>query len=118
MSCNIILIDCGHENDNYLQEIRRAAPIQMDDSGYTYAGDTVQGEYCIMQVIKNPFVSETSILYIRANNPAFLQKNLFTRQPILPTYASGYHPYWNNDALIFTSKGYYRIIEFGQEIIR
>jgi hypothetical protein len=106
VDCNTILIDSGQLNHPLLQEIRNAAPIQMDESGYTYRGETTEEKYCIMQIFGNPMNPGNSVLYIRANDPSYFQKNLFTRQPILPTYASGYHPYWNNDALIFTKNGY------------
>lgn len=112
VDCNIILIDSGQVNHPHLQEIRKTAPVQMDESGYIYRGKNAEEKYCIMQIFDNPMGPGSSILYIRANDPSYLQKNLFTRQPILPTYASGQHPYWNNDALIYTLKGYTHVFEF------
>lgn len=111
VDCNMILIDSGQVHHPILQEIRKVAPIQMDERGYTYRNKTIQERYCIMQIFKNPLSVENSVLYIRANDPSFLKKNLFTRQPVVPIYASGYHPYWNNDALIYTGKGYHCVVE-------
>lgn len=115
IDCNIILIDSGQVDHPILQDLRKAAPLQMDKEGYIYKGEKVQGKYCIMQIIEGIPSPATSVLYIRANDPSYLQKNLFTRQPILPIYASGRHPYWNNDALVFTSNGYLLISEFAEE---
>lgn len=113
---NIIIIDCGQDANALLEVIRKSAPIQMDESGYTYKGERVVGEYCIMQIFNSPQDSNHSILYVRTNNPSLLRKNILTRQPVFPIYASGYHEYWNNDAVIFFDKKYYRIFENGMDM--
>ena len=116
MNHNVILIDSREEHNDILQKIREAAPIWTDEKGYTYRGKNIQEKYCIMQIFKNPLNPVNSILYITSNDSALFKKNLFTRSPIISTYASGYHPYWNNDALLFTQCGFSRVYEFGMDI--
>ena len=45
-----------------------------------------------------------------------LNKNFFTRKLIIPTYASGYHPYLNNMALIMNDRQYSRVLNYGMSI--
>lgn len=69
-----------------------------------------------MQIMPNPHNPEYSVLYINTNNKELYCKNLFTRNLILPTYANGYHPYLNCEALIFSEGKYYSIYETNSEI--
>ena len=112
----IIFIDKHTEGNRYVDLIRRSAGIQTDPSGYEYRGTRYTGQYCIMQVMENPFAKDNSILYISCNCDKLFSHNLFTRKLILPSYTYGLHPYLNNDALIFDGKTYSRIIEFGMPI--
>ena len=45
-----------------------------------------------------------SVLLICANDRTLFRRNFFTRKVIIPTYANGYHKYWNADALIYNGK--------------
>lgn len=102
LGCSKIIIDCGEECENKeIRAIRSGAPIQLDNDGYIYKGERIEGKCCIMQIFADPNDPEHNILYIGTNELSLLKANLFTRYPTLPAYASGYHPFWNNDALIF-----------------
>ena len=71
------------------------------------------GDYVIMQIVENPCNSDMSVLYINTNNINLLSKHFFCRKMILPTYNNGFHPFLNNEALIFDGKRYLRILENG-----
>ncbi|HBT64477.1 MAG TPA: hypothetical protein DEB10_07450 [Ruminococcaceae bacterium] len=88
----------------------------MDKSGFIYKNKRFNNEYVVMQVIPNPHDMDQSILYINSNQPRLFRQNLFTRKTILPSYANGLHPYWNNEALIFMNNKYYGIYEWGMNM--
>lgn len=112
---NIVFIDnnCG---SNHSEQIKKLCKIKTDENGYSYKGYRYNGDYCIMQIIPNPKNEKHSVLYINTNNVNLFNRNLFTRKVIIPTYANGYNPFWNNDALIFDGKDYFRIFDYGMNI--
>lgn len=112
---NLIIIDHNTKSE-VLEKIRVLCPIKTDEKGYIYKRKRINGQYCIMQIIKHPYFNEKSILYLNTNNTELLKRNLITRKIIIPSYANGYHPFWNNDALIYNGKDYFKIFEFGMKI--
>lgn len=112
---SVVIIDNNTKSEK-LNNIRQLCPIQMDDLGYYYKDQFCKGDYCVMQVFAHPENNEYTILYINTNNIDLYKKNFFTRKLILPSYMNGYHPYLNNEALIFDGKQYFRIYEWGQPI--
>ena len=103
-------------DDPILNTIRQNAKISVDTKGYEYNGNRFDTNYCIMQIVKNPWNPNRNIVLVSSNPQTTLSKNFFIRNVVLPTYIHDYHPYWNNDALIFTGKEYTRILEFGMDI--
>lgn len=69
-----------------------------------------------MQILVHPNFLDKHIVYIKATSSQMLLKNIFLRNFVFPTYSNGYHPYLNNDALILTLEGYFRIFEYGMDI--
>ena len=90
-------------------------PIKMDKEGYIYKGIRYEGSYCIMQIFENPYAPGSSLLYIQASDSRQLRRNLFTRQALLPSYVYGLHPYWNNEALIYSNGKYFAVYEWGED---
>lgn len=104
------------ENNSFLSTVRTNLHVICDKDGYEYLGRRYNCEYCIMQITENPWNCEKSVLHVTANNEKLFEKNLFTRQLILPSYISGFHPYLNIAALIFTNGKYYTIHDYGMDI--
>lgn len=111
---SLVVVD-NNVNHTLLETIRAKNLIQTDSNGYEYNGERVEGSYCIMQIVPNPWNDEKNILYINTNDISLYKKNVFTRKVIMPTYINGFHPFWNNDALIYDGKKFYTIYEFGME---
>lgn len=113
--CSLIVIDNNIDSPFY-DNLRNSCFIKTFNNGYEYLGEKVSSEYCIMQIIPNENNQEKSILYINCNNIDLLSKNFFTRRVVIPSYANGYHEFWNNEALIFDGKNYYKVYENGMKI--
>lgn len=109
----LIIVDNNCDGSKEIHYIRSKLPIQMDGNGYTYMGKTVNGKYCIMQVIANPWHNEKSILYINTNDKSLYLRNLFTRSVIIPSYNSGCHPFLNQTALLYINNKFYAVSEWG-----
>ncbi len=103
-------------NNAFLDAVRKNAAVQCDKDGYEYMNEKYTGKYCIMQIVRSPWNNKRNIVVISTNDSAFLSKNFFTRNVIIPTYATDYHPYWNNDVLIFNGKEYNSIWEIGMKV--
>ena len=114
----IIIIDNNCKADSTLEGIRSMLPIRMNNKGYTYNNAIEYGDYCIMQVIANPWCEERSILYINTNNIDLYKHNLFTRLVKIPSYASGHHPYLNGCALLFDGNEYFSVSEWGNDFYK
>lgn len=113
----LTIVDSNCESNETLGFIRTKLPIQMDSKGYYYKGKTVQGDYCILQVIDNPWYNDKSILYINTNNRDLYAKNIITRKLMLPSYRNGYHPYLNGVALLFDGYKYLTIREWTNDFV-
>ena len=114
-SCNMVIIDDLSSDCTFIRKIRKHAKITYDKFGFEYGNDW-KGGYCLQQIIENPFNKNYCILLISANDITLLKKNLFTRKVIIPTYSSGYHKYWNNDALVYFKSNYYSAFEWGDKL--
>ena len=111
---SIIILDCNSEN-KMLGKIRATLNIAMDQTGFFYKGVYYKGNYCIMQITSDTAYGK-HLLYINCNDTHLLARNLFTRKIVLPSYASGLHPYLNNEALIYMNRKHYAIYEWGMDI--
>jgi len=94
------------------ENIRKRAIVSMDGQGFSYQNEYYEGEYAVIQLIKGEG-PENDFLYINTNNVNLYQKVLFFRKFIMPTYINGFHPYLNNDALIYFKGNYYGIESYG-----
>lgn len=101
----VVLDNCSGRGE-ILDAIRKNAVIKTDLCGYTYQDEQYNGDYLIMQIVTHPTNPQNSILYINTNNEDLYSKCLFTRKPLLPAYANGYHEYLNSYALIFQNGRY------------
>ncbi len=97
--CNQRLIDMG--------KVCKSCPIYTDDIGYRYKDIVFEGAYCCMQILPNPWNSSKHILYITYNDENIIQRNLFLRRMVLPSYIKGRHVYLNETALIFDGNNYW-----------
>lgn len=109
-SHNLILFDRLYENP-YVERFHNDLPVQYDESGFLYQGIRYEGDYIIRQVIPCPYDNRRSILIYAYNRENLLKKELFSRKVILPFYASGHHPYWNNEILIYFQEKYWVAFE-------
>ena len=107
---DFIVID---NNADKLSHLRSMMLIKTNEGGFAYLDNEYKGDYLVMQIIANPVNPEKSILYINSNKAVLYSMNMFTRKILMPPYFSKYHPYLNNDALIFFNKHYYRVVESG-----
>ncbi len=92
-------------------------PIKTDAKYFQYKETRYFGEYCVLQIIPNPYNNERSILLIHTNNEKLLTRNFLTRNVIIPFMFNGFHPYYHNEAVIMYEKRYYAIYEWDNEII-
>jgi hypothetical protein len=115
MAKNLIIID-NHSESDYLIEIRKHMKIVTTKDGYEYLGVKQKGSYCCMQVVANPYDTQKSILYINCNDVRLFKKNLFTRKVVIPSYANGIHPFWNNEALVYSNNKLYGVYEWGMQL--
>lgn len=113
---SFVVVNTNSEKSSFVKTIKNNLFIEMNSEGYSYLGKTYVGNYIIMQIIENPYNKNMSILYINTNNPKLFSKNVFCRKFVLPTYNNGFHPYLNNEALIFDSEKYYKVQECGMPI--
>ena len=109
---NIVFLNIS-DNSFANDSINDIAPIKTNNRGYSYNGYNYTGNYCVMQIFSNPEHPTRSILYINANSLEMYTKNLFLRRIVLSSYASGFHPYYNNAALIYREGKYYGILDYG-----
>ena len=98
---SFVIINANSEKSNIIKTIKNSLFIEMDSEGYTYFDKSYLNNYIIMQIIENPYNKNMSILYVNTNNPKLFSKNIFCRKIVLPTYNNGFHPFLNNEALIF-----------------
>lgn len=113
----IILEDVNSPiSNNIIYEIRNSLQVTPLSNGYKYKDKVFDGNYCIMQIVENPFNKDFSVLYVTTNNHKFFKRQFFIRNMILPSYVSGFHPYLNSSALIFDEKGYHTILDYDMEI--
>lgn len=112
---NLVLIGIGNTN-KLLERFRSGCPFIFDTTGYTYKKQVYQGDYTLMLISSNPQNDNRKILFIYTNNQKLLLKNVFIRRLIIPAYSSGFHPFLNNEALIFDGKKYSVIYHLGDDI--
>lgn len=115
---SFVVIDSPDINkDNiFLNTIRSNLHITCTLNGYEYLDKRYECEYCIMQIAENPWDQEKSVLYVCTNNENLFGRNRFIRQLVLPSYISGFHPYLNVAALVYTNGKYYTIHDYGMDI--
>ena len=113
---NFIIID-DHKNNSssFLKDIREQAPIGTNSCGYEYHGKQYNEEYCIMQILSNPFNNMKSVLYISYNSITMAKKIFFLRKMVLPAYANGFHEYLNSCAVIYDGR-YKRVLDYSSDI--
>lgn len=114
MSYNLIIVDINKSN-KFVNRFSDKLAVDYDDLGYEYKGIKTNTPYLILQSIPNPYDPRRTFLIISTNNNKFFH-NLFIRRVIIPYYASGIHPYWNNEVLIYDGEKYKRIYERGTDI--
>ena len=115
-SRSMVVIDDFSAGGAFIEKLREEAPIKARKSGWSYGGHDHEENYCIQQIFENPWNRERSVLLICTNDRTLFLRNFFTRKVIVPTYANGYHKYWNADALIYNGK-YFAIPDWRTERI-
>lgn len=113
---NLIIILNSTETDISRYPWIDTSKIKCDANGYCYNNTRYEGDYCVMQIVENPYNREHDILYIICNNETLLRKQIFLRRMIIPFPSSGYHEFLNNVALIYHGDGYYAVSEWGGEL--
>ena len=113
---NLILLDYHHTN-RLVKDLANRLPISYQENGYDYKGIHYEGKYVILQVLPNPYNPSLSVMVIGTNDLDMFRKCFFTRRVIIPYYANGTHPYWNNEVLIYSQNQYKAVYEH-DEVIR
>lgn len=111
---NLIFFDvCG--SNSYVRRFQNRLPITCTPAGYAYKEVKYDGPYVVMQVVENPYYHDLSMLVISTNEEALINKVFFLRRFVMPYQMNGFHPFLNNEALIFDDSGYRRIYEWGMD---
>lgn len=106
-----VVIDDGSEHP-LLTAIRDKANIKINIESWVYKNTEYRGKCCVHQIVNSPWNPARNIHLISYNDKDLLNRDLFARKVIIPTYANGRHSYWNNDALIFNGKQFYGILDY------
>ena len=114
---SFVVIDNGEDN-SVLSAIRAKAVVKCDREGWSYNGTRHVGKYCVQQIIENPWNPELSIHLISHNDEAMLNKNIFTRKLVIPSYSNGRHKYLNNMILVCGENGYSGAIDTSSCIVK
>ncbi|MCY9555033.1 hypothetical protein M5W98_25640, partial [Paenibacillus apiarius] len=111
---NLMLISA---EDTRISIYNNASPFELCKEGFYYNNHFVEGQYCILFITySNQLNKNKKIMVIHTNQYGLLEKNLFLRKIIMPSYSNGLHPYLNNEALIFCNNKYFVIDCIGNEI--
>lgn len=105
-----VLLDNGSGN-KIIDELRDSLSVKTDAEGFSYGGVYYAGDYCVMQICKNPINKEKSNLIIQWNNDDLVKNHILLRRVTMPSYLFGIHPYWNNNILILYNESYYAAYE-------
>ena len=105
-----VILDNGEDN-LLLKIIREKAIVLCGKRGWKYKEEEYNGKYCVQQIIESPWNPERSIHLISYNDENMLNKNIFTRKLVIPSYVNGRHKYLNNMVLIFDENGYSCIMD-------
>lgn len=114
---SFVVIDNGEDN-SVLSAIRAKAAVKCDREGWNYNGTRYVGKYCVQQIVENPWNSEMSVHLISCNDKAMLNKNIFTRKLVIPSYSNGRHKYLNNMILVCDEDGYSGAIDTASDIVK
>ena len=113
---NYIIFEDITEEQLSETDVKAQLPITLFKDGFEYKGKKYLGEYSIMQIIQNPFCSESEILHIAYNSEKAFNRNYFLRKVMLGLDINGVNPYWGNEALICHNGKFLRIYEYGNDI--
>lgn len=102
---NIVVIDYNGQN-LFAKNFEEQLPVVCDSKGFLYLEERWDGEYCIMQVIANPYNHRLSILMIQFNSIRKMKRNILLKKVKLPYYYSGLHPYCNNEIVCYIDNKY------------
>ncbi len=114
---NLILISLAQNIEPGWAEFLNSREIHADMQGFTYNGRRYQTDYCIMFITSNPNYPENNVLMVITNSLQQIEKNYFTRSFIVSTYVNGQTQPYNNTALIYYSKKYYALRNWGDELL-
>ena len=106
-SNNLIIVDNNSNINQINKKVRDACIIKTNGSFFELNGRKYYGNYCVMQIITNPWCMAYSLLYVNTNNEELYNKFLFTRRMILPTYLFGKSPLLNTIALVYYKNNYW-----------
>ena len=95
-----------------MKNIRANAVVHTDKQGFVYQGKQFLGPYVVIQLVKG-HSHNRDVLYINTNDNKLYKKILFFRRFVMPSYINGFHPYLNNEALIYYNGQYYVIGSYG-----
>lgn len=112
---NLVLVSLKN-NMPYYQAIRENLKIITNTDGFYYLGQKYVGDYCVFQVIQNPYNPAMSIVDISSNNIDLYKRSVFLKWINIPSILSGISQYWNNEALILLNGDIYSIYEWGEEM--
>ena len=110
---DLIVLDV---NVSIWEEYCDALIVEMDELGFMYKNKRYNGNYLVMQIVRQKNNPQFNVLYINTNDIKLYSVNLFMRRFILPAYYAQKHPYLNHFALIHFENKYYRIEEEGMDL--
>lgn len=114
---SLVLVNLNKSNTDEKFKNYLSRNIFILKNGFIYKEKQYEGEWCIMQIKKHPFVQGKYVLSINTNNSRLLRRNFLTRKVVIPFFQEGIHPIWNNVAIIFWNGNYFCIREWEDDIV-
>ena len=84
---------------------RRELVAECLSDGFIYKQEKYLGDYVYMQFISQQ-PDNKAMLAIITNNEKLLNKHILLRKVVIPSYYSGFHPYWNQNGLLYYNNKY------------
>ena len=102
---SIIFIDMLGSNTQ-LDPYRQLLPVQCTEEGLCYQDIIYNGDYCVIQLIRNPHNEKNCFIAVQANSSK-ARKNILLRRFTLSSYSNGFNPYINGEIVIYINGQYF-----------
>lgn len=102
---NLIYMQDISKKNKLFDAFRRELVVECLSDGFIYKQEKYLGDYVYMQFISQQ-PDNKAMLAIITNNEKLLNKHILLRKVVIPSYYSGFHPYWNQNGLLYYNNKY------------